>query len=40
MDAAVIILDGWGLNDDEDARDAVKAADTPNFDAYWDAGAH
>jgi len=40
MDAGLIILDGWGLNDDEDARDAVKAADTPNFDAYWDAGAH
>ena len=40
MDAGLIILDGWGLNDDEDARDAVKAADTPNFDAYWDAGGH
>ncbi|ACV11762.1 phosphoglycerate mutase, 2,3-bisphosphoglycerate- independent [Halorhabdus utahensis DSM 12940] len=40
MQAGLIILDGWGLNDDEDARDAVKAADTPNFDAYWDAGAH
>ena len=40
MDAGLIILDGWGLNDDEDARDAVKAADTPNFDRYWDAGSH
>lgn len=38
MDAGLIILDGWGLNDDEDARDAVKAADTPNFDAYRNAG--
>ncbi|WP_181686665.1 2,3-bisphosphoglycerate-independent phosphoglycerate mutase [Halorhabdus salina] len=40
MDAGLIILDGWGLNDDENARDAVKAADTPNFDEYWDSGSH
>ena len=40
MDAGLIILDGWGLNDDEDARDAVKAAETPNFDEYWDTGSH
>ena len=40
MDAALIVLDGWGLNPDDDVRDAVAAADTPNFDRYWDAGAH
>ncbi|MFW5956570.1 MAG: 2,3-bisphosphoglycerate-independent phosphoglycerate mutase, partial [Halorhabdus sp.] len=40
MKAGLIILDGWGLNDDEDARDAVKAANTPNFDKFWNAGAH
>jgi len=39
MDAAVIVLDGWGLGE-HDRRDAVKAADTPNFDAYADAGAY
>ncbi|ELZ67090.1 phosphoglyceromutase [Haloferax prahovense DSM 18310] len=38
MDAALIILDGWGLGD-HDRRDAIKAADTPNFDRYRDAGA-
>ncbi len=39
MDAALVILDGWGLGD-HDRRDAVKAADTPNFDAYADSGAY
>ena len=39
MDAAFVILDGWGLGD-HDRRDAVKAADTPNFDAYTDSGAY
>ncbi|MHC3379988.1 2,3-bisphosphoglycerate-independent phosphoglycerate mutase [Haloarcula sp. H-GB5] len=39
MDAGLIILDGWGLNPDDDVRDAVAAADTPNFDRYRDAGA-
>ncbi|KTG27936.1 2,3-bisphosphoglycerate-independent phosphoglycerate mutase [Haloferax profundi] len=38
MKAALIILDGWGLGD-HDRRDAIKAADTPNFDSYRDAGA-
>ena len=38
MDCAVIILDGWGLGD-HDRRDAVAAADTPNFDRLRDAGA-
>jgi 2,3-bisphosphoglycerate-independent phosphoglycerate mutase len=38
MRAALVVLDGWGLGD-HDRRDAVKAADTPNFDRYWEAGA-
>jgi len=38
MRAALVILDGWGLGD-HDRRDAVKAADTPNFDRLRDAGA-
>jgi 2,3-bisphosphoglycerate-independent phosphoglycerate mutase len=40
MDVGLVILDGWGLNDDETVRDAVRAADTPNFDKYWQTGAH
>ncbi|WP_225335465.1 2,3-bisphosphoglycerate-independent phosphoglycerate mutase [Halomicrobium urmianum] len=39
MKAALVILDGWGLNPDEGVRDAVAAADTPNFDDYWERGA-
>ena len=39
MDVGLIILDGWGLNPDDGVRDAVAAADTPNFDRYRDAGA-
>ncbi|MFP8952123.1 2,3-bisphosphoglycerate-independent phosphoglycerate mutase [Natrialbaceae archaeon A-arb3/5] len=38
MDAALIVLDGWGLGSDE-GRDAVAAAETPNFDRLADAGA-
>jgi 2,3-bisphosphoglycerate-independent phosphoglycerate mutase len=38
MQAALVILDGWGLGD-HDGRDAVKAADTPNFDKYSERGA-
>jgi 2,3-bisphosphoglycerate-independent phosphoglycerate mutase len=38
MDAALIVLDGWGLGTDS-ARDAVKAADTPVFDRLSQAGA-
>jgi len=38
MQAALVILDGWGLAD-HDRLDAVKAADTPNFDEYADSGA-
>jgi 2,3-bisphosphoglycerate-independent phosphoglycerate mutase len=39
MQVGLVILDGWGLNPDERARDAVRAAETPNFDRYRDAGA-
>jgi len=39
MDVGLVILDGWGLNPDEQARDAVAAASTPNFDRYWREGA-
>ncbi|WP_138007158.1 2,3-bisphosphoglycerate-independent phosphoglycerate mutase [Halalkalirubrum salinum] len=39
MDAGLVILDGWGLGD-HDRRDAVKAADTPNFDRLKAAGAY
>ncbi|MDS0299447.1 2,3-bisphosphoglycerate-independent phosphoglycerate mutase [Halogeometricum sp. S1BR25-6] len=39
MQAALVILDGWGLGD-HDRRDAVKAADTPNFDRFAAAGAY
>jgi 2,3-bisphosphoglycerate-independent phosphoglycerate mutase len=39
MQAALVILDGWGLGD-HDRRDAVKAADTPNFDRFADHGAY
>jgi 2,3-bisphosphoglycerate-independent phosphoglycerate mutase len=38
MRAALVILDGWGLGN-HDRRDAVKAADTPNFDRLKRAGA-
>ena len=39
MDVALVILDGWGLGD-HDRLDAVKAADTPTFDACAEAGAY
>ncbi|THE66792.1 2,3-bisphosphoglycerate-independent phosphoglycerate mutase [Salinadaptatus halalkaliphilus] len=38
MDAALIVLDGWGLGDGD--RDAVAAADTPAFDGLATAGAY
>jgi len=38
MDLGLIVLDGWGIAD-HDHLDAVRAADTPNFDRYRDAGA-
>ncbi|AEH36539.1 2,3-bisphosphoglycerate-independent phosphoglycerate mutase [Halopiger xanaduensis] len=41
MDAALIVLDGWGLgDDDESTRDAVAAADTPTFDRLAETGAY
>jgi 2,3-bisphosphoglycerate-independent phosphoglycerate mutase len=39
MKAALVILDGWALNPDPQARDAVAAADTPNFDRLRASGA-
>jgi 2,3-bisphosphoglycerate-independent phosphoglycerate mutase len=40
MDAALVILDGWGINDDPgDHRDAVAAADTPTMDRLTASGA-
>ncbi|MFB6304308.1 MAG: 2,3-bisphosphoglycerate-independent phosphoglycerate mutase [Haloferacaceae archaeon] len=38
MEAALVVLDGWGLGD-HDRRDAVRAADTPNFDRLAAVGA-
>ena len=39
MDAALIILDGWGLGDGA-GRDAVDAAETPTFDRLAESGAY
>jgi 2,3-bisphosphoglycerate-independent phosphoglycerate mutase len=39
MRAALLILDGWGLNPDSEARDAITAAETPNFDRFLESGA-
>jgi 2,3-bisphosphoglycerate-independent phosphoglycerate mutase len=39
MQVGLVILDGWGLNPDESARDAVRAADTPNVDRFREQGA-
>jgi len=39
MQAALVILDGWGLGD-HDRRDAVTAASTPNFDRLAETGAY
>ena len=38
METALVILDGWGLGA-HDRLDAVKAADTPTFDAATERGA-
>ncbi|WP_207591081.1 2,3-bisphosphoglycerate-independent phosphoglycerate mutase [Halomontanus rarus] len=38
MDAALIVLDGWGLGE-HDGRNAVEAAHTPVFDRLTTAGA-
>ncbi|MGI8315573.1 2,3-bisphosphoglycerate-independent phosphoglycerate mutase [Halobacillus mangrovi] len=37
--AALIILDGYGIRDDEYGN-AVKQANTPNFDRYWNQFPH
>ncbi|MGM0606175.1 MAG: 2,3-bisphosphoglycerate-independent phosphoglycerate mutase [Halobacteriota archaeon] len=39
MDAALVVLDGWGLGD-HDRRDAVKAAETPTVDRLTEVGAY
>lgn len=39
MNAALIVLDGWGLGDDDGGRNAVKAAHTPVFDRLSRTGA-
>jgi 2,3-bisphosphoglycerate-independent phosphoglycerate mutase len=39
MQVGLVILDGWGLNPDADARDAVRAAETPTFDDCRQRGA-
>ncbi|WP_224334809.1 2,3-bisphosphoglycerate-independent phosphoglycerate mutase [Haloprofundus halobius] len=39
MQAALVVLDGWGLGD-HDRGDAVKAAATPNFDRFRESGAY
>jgi len=39
MQVGLVILDGWGLNPETDVRDAIAAADTPNFDRYRETGA-
>ncbi len=38
MQAALVVLDGWGLGD-HDRLDAVRAAETPTFDRLCAAGA-
>ncbi|MEY7851564.1 2,3-bisphosphoglycerate-independent phosphoglycerate mutase [Natrarchaeobius sp. A-rgal3] len=38
MEAALIVLDGWGLGTG-DGRNAVEAAETPNFDRLAETGA-
>jgi 2,3-bisphosphoglycerate-independent phosphoglycerate mutase len=39
MQAALAILDGWGLNAESATRDAVAAAETPTFDRLRQTGA-
>jgi 2,3-bisphosphoglycerate-independent phosphoglycerate mutase len=40
MKVGLVILDGWGLNPDKSARDAVAAADTPTVDQLSETGAY
>ncbi|MXR51781.1 2,3-bisphosphoglycerate-independent phosphoglycerate mutase [Halovenus sp. WSH3] len=39
MKVGLVILDGWGLNPDEQARDAVAAAETPTVDRLGERAA-
>ena len=39
MQVGLVILDGWGLNPGTDVRNAVAAAETPNFDRFRAVGA-
>jgi 2,3-bisphosphoglycerate-independent phosphoglycerate mutase len=39
MNVGLVILDGWGLNPDPGARDAVAAAETPTVDRIRETGA-
>jgi len=39
MHVGLVVLDGWGLNDDPGVRDAVAAAETPTFDRLRATGA-
>ena len=40
MHVGLVILDGWGLNPNQNARDAVAAAHTPQFDRLRESGAY
>ncbi|WP_158055854.1 2,3-bisphosphoglycerate-independent phosphoglycerate mutase [Halorussus halophilus] len=40
MKAALIVLDGWGLGSEDGRRNAIEAAETPNFDRLAEVGAY
>ncbi|WP_435155064.1 2,3-bisphosphoglycerate-independent phosphoglycerate mutase [Haladaptatus sp. DFWS20] len=40
MKAGLIVLDGWGLGSDDGGRNAIEAAETPNFDRLSRSGAY
>ncbi|WP_227374543.1 2,3-bisphosphoglycerate-independent phosphoglycerate mutase [Haladaptatus halobius] len=40
MRAGLIVLDGWGLGSEDGGRNAIEAADTPNFDRFAREGAY
>ncbi|WP_458209562.1 2,3-bisphosphoglycerate-independent phosphoglycerate mutase [Haladaptatus sp. NG-SE-30] len=40
MKAGLIVLDGWGLGSEGGGRNAIEAADTPNFDRFARTGAY
>lgn len=39
MSVLLIVLDGWGYSD-QDKHNAIAAADTPNWDSWWQTQAH